>query len=101
MTIKIEKSQYAITFNEMKNFYQAGFRFYCDGDYRTTKDIDPWSGMPEVDSNTYFFDNRAEAEAFAMTQRWVFNPEVHAHVHEIKSWAINFLSFFAADALML
>jgi hypothetical protein len=41
--------------------------------------------MPEVDSNTYFFDNRAEAEAFAMTQRWIFNPDIHANVYEIKS----------------
>ena len=85
MTMKIEKSQYAITFNEMKNFSQAGFRYYCDCDYRTTENIDPWSGMPEVESNTQFFTDKAEAEAFAITQRWVFNPEVHAHVYEIKS----------------
>ena len=95
MTIKIEKSQYEITANEMKNFAQAGFRYYCDCDYRATKKIDPWSGMPEVESNTCFFSNKAEAEVFAITQRWVFNPEVHAKVHEIKSWEINFLFFFS------
>lgn len=83
MKIKVNKSQFEISYGMMQEYYRAGYRYYCDGDYYTTQDIDPWSGMPEVGSNTYFFDNKAEAEAFAITQRWVFNPEMHAEVYQI------------------
>ena len=63
----------------------------CDGDYETCDTIDPWSGMPDVTQNAYFFDNREEAEAFAAKQIWSFNPDIHADVYKVpeytKTWA--------------
>ena len=84
MKIKFEKSRFEINKETMKDLYKIGYRFYCDGDYTTTNTIDPWSGMPDVTRNTYFFDTKEEAEAFAITQRWIFNPDIHATVYAIK-----------------
>ena len=66
--------------NEM---YARGFRFYCEGDYEVLDSTDPWSGMPNTTHNLYFFDNKEEAEAFASTQTWVFNSDIHATVKEV------------------
>lgn len=63
--------------------YAEGYRFMCNGDYATTSGLDPWSGMPNTTQNAYFFDNREEAEAFAVKQVWVFNKDIHADVYEI------------------
>lgn len=69
---------------ELKNsLYAEGFRYLCEGDYRTLGSTDPWSGMPNTACNLYFFTDKAEAEAFAKKQIWVFNPNVHATVHEL------------------
>lgn len=69
---------------ELKNeAYAEGYRFMCNGDYDTTDGVDPWSGMPNTTQNAYFFDTREEAEAFAVKQVWVFNPDIHADVYEI------------------
>ena len=69
---------------EVKNAaYAEGYRFMCNGDYSMADGVDPWSGMPNTTQNTYFFDTREEAEAFAEKQVWVFNPNVHADVYEI------------------
>ena len=71
--------------------YAEGYRFMCNGDYATCDTIDPWSGMPDVTENAYFFDSREEAEAFAAKQVWPFNPNVHAEVYKVpehsKDWA--------------
>ena len=83
MTVKFEKKIYAAD-DIMKEMYKAGYRFYCNGDYKIMDTKDPWSGMPEVDCNTYFFTTEEEANNFAITQRWVFNPEIHAKVYKIK-----------------
>ena len=65
------------------DLYKKGYRFIVNGDYRILDTIDPWSGMPDTTNNVYAFTDRAEAEAFAETQIWVFNPEVHAKVEEL------------------
>jgi len=68
---------------EKNNLYALGYRYYCDGNYRTLSTTDPWSGMPNTDNDTFAFDNKKEAEAFAKAQIWVFNPDSHATVHAI------------------
>lgn len=69
---------------DMKNeLYAEGYRYLVDGDYKTLDTIDPWSGMPNTTNNIYAFSDRAEAEAFAVTQTWVFNHDVHAEVEEL------------------
>ena len=84
MKVKFEKSRFEISKEIMKDLYKMGYRFYCGGDYKTANTIDPWSGMPDVIQNTYFFDTKEEAEAFAVTQRWIFNSDIHATVYELE-----------------
>ena len=67
----------------MNTAYAEGYRFMCNGDYATTGGTDSWSGMPNTTQNAYFFDNREEAEAFAVKQIWVFNSDIRADVYEI------------------
>lgn len=69
---------------ERKNdLYKAGYRYIVECDYRTLETTDPWSGMPNTTNNICAFTDKAEAEAFALTQIWVFNPDVHASVEEL------------------
>lgn len=89
MTTKINKS--FVNAEEKNDLYKAGYRYIVEGDYRTLNSTDPWSGMPNTTNNIYAFTDKAEAEAFAVTQIWVFNPDVHARVEELpehtKTWA--------------
>lgn len=80
--IKNESAKW-LSAKTLNTAYAEGYRFVCDGDYETTDSTDPWSGMPNTTQNVYFFDTRAEAEAFAEKQIWVFNDEIHAEVYEI------------------
>lgn len=68
---------------ELNELYAKGYRYIVDGDYQMLDSIDPWSGMPNIDNNLYAFDNKKEAEAFAVKQIWPFNSEVHATVKRI------------------
>ena len=81
MTTKINKS--FVNAEEKNNLYKAGYRYIVEGDYKILDSTDPWSGMPSTTNNIYAFTDKAEAEAFAVTQIWVFNPEVHAKVKEL------------------
>ncbi len=77
---------------EAKNdLYKAGYRYIVEGDFKILDTIDPWSGMPNTTNNIYAFSDKAEAEAFALTQIWVFNPDVHSTVEELpehtETWA--------------
>lgn len=83
MSVKYASPTWAKEFNEV---YAEGYRFMCDGDYTTSKSIDPWSGMPEVEQNAYFFDTYEEAEAFAEKQKWVFNPDIHSTVYKVPEY---------------
>ena len=89
MMTKINKS--FVNAEEKNDLYKAGYRYIVEGDYRTLDSTDPWSGMPNTTNNIYAFTDKAEAEAFAVTQIWVFNPDVHARVEELpehtKTWA--------------
>lgn len=89
MMTKINKS--FVIAEEKNDLYKAGYRYIVEGDYRTLDSTDPWSGMPNTTNNIYAFTDKAEAEAFAVTQIWVFNPDVHARVEELpehtKTWA--------------
>jgi len=59
---------------ELNNkMYAMGYKFYCHGDFKVLDSIDPWSGMPNVDSNTYFFDTEEEANAFAKANLYPFS----------------------------
>jgi hypothetical protein len=88
MMTKINKS--FVNAEEKNDLYKAGYRYIVEGDYRTLDSTDPWSGMPNTTNNIYAFTDKAEAEAFAVTQIWVFNPDVHARVEELpehtKTW---------------
>lgn len=81
MITKINRS--FVTAEEKNNLYKAGFRYIVEGDYRTLSTIDAWSGMPNTTNNIYAFTDKTEAEAFAVTQIWVFNSDVHAEVKEL------------------
>lgn len=81
MMTKINKS--FVNAEEKNNLYKAGYRYIVEGDYRTLDSTNPWSGMPNTTNNIYAFTDKAEAEAFAVTQIWVFNPDVHARVEEL------------------
>ena len=81
MKLKIEKEH---IYPEDKNeLYKEGYRFIVKGDYRVLSTIDPWSGMPNTTNNIYAFIDKDEAEAFAETQTWVFNTNVHSTVEEL------------------
>ena len=59
---------------ELNNkMYAEGYKFYCHGDFKVLNSIDPWSGMPNVDSNTYFFDTKEEANTFANANLYPFS----------------------------
>lgn len=89
MKTKIDKDY--LTAEEKNELYKAGYRYIVNGDYEILGSTDPWSGMPNTTNNVYAFTDKAEAEAFAVTQVWVFNPDVHARVEELpehtKTWA--------------
>lgn len=70
---------------EFRNaMYAEGYRYYVRGNHRVLPTTDPWSGMPDVESDTVFFTDKAEAEAYAKTQIWVFNPDITATVNTLK-----------------
>lgn len=71
------------------DLYAQGYRYYCDGDFKLSSHFDPWSGMPNVDRNTYFFDNKDEAEAFAAKQVWPFNHDCIFPVKELPPHSIT------------
>ena len=81
MMTKIEKS--FLTAEEKNNLYKAGYRYIVKGDHRTIDSIDPWSGMPNTTNNIYAFTDKAEADAFAVTQLWGFNPNIHEKAVEL------------------
>lgn len=83
MKLRLEQNRTIISAETLNEMYELGYRYYCDGDYRVLSSTDPWSGMPNVSSNTYFFDNKKEASNFAKRQIWVFNTSVHADVYKI------------------
>ncbi len=62
---------------------EKGYKFKVKGDWKTGDDVDPWSGMPNVDRNTHFFVDRADAEAFAQKQHWPFNKNISGKVVEL------------------
>lgn len=88
MMTKINNS--FVNAKEKNDLYKAGYRYIVEGDYKILDSIDAWSGMPNTTNNIYAFTDKAEAEAFAVTQTWVFNSEVHARVEELpehtKTW---------------
>ena len=77
---------------DLNEFYENGFRFYCKGDFSVDFDcIDSYDGLPYVDFAHYAFDNREEAELFAGQQKVPFNSGMHPQVFEIpphtETWA--------------
>lgn len=80
---------HAVRAAEMDAAYAEGFRYICEGNYRTTDTTDPWTGMPYETCDVFVFTDKAEAEAFAATQKMVFNNN-HAEVFGIpehtKTW---------------
>ena len=81
MKLKINKM--SIGPEEKNELYAQGYRYLVDGDYAISSGTDPWSGMPNTTNNVYAFSDKAEAEAFAVKQIWVFNSNVHASVEEL------------------
>lgn len=80
MKIQINEYPSAEEFNEL---YADGYRFTVWGDSHTTEYIDPWSGMPSENHNLYAFTNKAEAEAYAQTQTYCYNKDLHPDVKSI------------------
>lgn len=83
--MKTEIEKISIVGAEMLNeLYEKGYRFITEGNYKVLKSCyDAWSGMPCVEKSAFAFDNREEAEAFAKTQKWVFDKSIHPMVKEI------------------
>jgi hypothetical protein len=69
--------------DKLNALFKKGFRFYCEGNYRTTGRIDGWSGMPCVESDVFAFTTKEEADIFALTQEWIFDKNVHPKVYSI------------------
>ena len=80
------------------DLYKEGYRYIVEGDYRTLETTDPWSGMPNTTNNIYAFSDKTEAEAFAVKQIWVFNPDVHADVKELPEHTRTWDEINAEDA---
>lgn len=83
---------------ELNEAYADGYRFTVWGDSHTTEYIDPWSGMPSENHNLYAFTNRAEAEAYAQTQTYCYNSQVHPEVHAIPEHTMTEAERKARDA---
>lgn len=81
MMMKINKRY--ITAEEKNDLYKTGYRYIVEGDFETLDTTDPWSGMPNTTNNIYAFSDKSEAEALALTQIWVFNPDIHSTVEEL------------------
>lgn len=81
MILKIEKD--FLRAEEKNELYKAGYRYIVEGDYKVLDSIDPWSGMPNTTNNIYAFTDKAEAEAYAVTQIRVFYRDGHAYVEEL------------------
>lgn len=61
-----------------------GFKYIVKCDFITGVERDAWDGMPVIHNNVAAFIDEAEAEAFAKTQVWPFNPNIHAKVEALK-----------------
>ena len=82
--MKTEIKKTSIVSAEMLNdLYEKGYRFITEGNYKVLKTYDAWSGMPNVEQSLFAFDDKEEAEAFAKTQKWVFDKSIHPTVKEI------------------
>lgn len=80
--MKIQISEYpsAEEFNEL---YANGYRYHVKGDSHFSHVLDPWSGMPSEDFNRYAFTDKEEAEAYAQSQVYCFNKDLHPDVNPI------------------
>ena len=73
-----------VTAEQNNKMFEQGFKYKVTGDYTLGSSIDPWSGMPNVNSNTHFFTDKAEAEAYAAWQEHPFGEFFTATVYEVK-----------------
>ena len=73
-----------LTAEQNNKMLALGYKYKVEGDFAITSGTDPWSGMPNTTSNTHFFTDKAEAEAYAAKQTWVFNEDIHGTVVEMK-----------------
>lgn len=81
MKIQINEYPSAEEFNEL---YANGYRYHVKGDSHPSHVLDPWSGMPGEDFNRYAFTDKAEAEAYAQSQVYCFNKNLHPDVNLIQ-----------------
>jgi hypothetical protein len=77
MKIQINEYPSAEEFNEL---YANGYKYTVWGDSHISHVLDPWSGMPSEDHNLYAFTDKKEAEAYAQTQTYCFNKDIHPDV---------------------
>lgn len=73
-----------ITAKQNNELMDMGYNWKVEGDWFTLDTIDPWSGTPDVDGKLHFFTDYAEAEAYAMTQTWIFNNKIHSKVEKVR-----------------
>lgn len=78
-----DTSFYCIKAEILNDLYKEGFRYWCEGNYRTLGTTDPWSGMPNTAHDIYFYSDLEDCKAFAEAQKWVFNRKIHAEVNEL------------------
>ena len=88
MTLEEVEDEYVyhgkfIAAEEYNELFDKGYHYYVEGDWEASESIEPWSGMPYVDGNIHFFINKADAEAYAARQTWVFNRDIHGEVKEM------------------
>lgn len=78
---KIEKT--TLNANELNALYAEGYRFYVEGDRHLTGMINPLDGMNCETYNLYIFEDKAAADAYAMTQTALFDENTRAEVYTI------------------
>lgn len=89
--------------NIYNELYAQGYRYLVEGDYKEMASLDPWSGMPMIDKNHYAFDNKDEAEAFALTQYTIFSKShpivehIPEHTETMAEWSARFQAEKAAE----
>lgn len=89
--------------NTRNELYTQGYRYMVEGDYKEMASLDPWSGMPMIENNYYIFDNKDEADAFALTQYHIFSKAhpivepIPEHTETMAEWSARFQAEKAAE----
>ena len=68
------------TLEEIEEIISQGYVYYVISG-KLSKDIDPWAGMPAIETEYFAFDNKEDAEDFA--SKTVSNPYFRSSKNEV------------------